>query len=53
MKTEDVYKVRDIRKAILDIKCFLYSEDDAYEEDKIDILNEVYDMLCEYEEIGG
>ena len=53
MKTEDVYKVRDIRKEILDIKCFLYVEDDAYEEDKIDILNEVYDMLCEYEEIGG
>ena len=40
-------------KQFLTLSVFLYVEDDAYEEDKIDILNEVYDMLCEYEEIGG
>ena len=51
MYSEDIYKVRDILDKVLDIKCFLYGEEDPYEEEKIDILNDICDLIHSYEEL--
>ena len=51
MIADDVRIVRDIRSLILDTKLSVNSEEDKFAEEKLELLDKVYDMLCEYEDL--
>lgn len=53
METNEMNRIEQIKNLIVLIKSDLYSVDwNNIIEDKVNLLNDVYDMLTEYEKIG-